>query len=139
MKIIYAEDNASCYLIVSKVLEKLGHEVIHAVDAYAAQAVISSGRKFDILLAVHIMPVTGNRPDYTGADLILWTRYALPDTPAVLITATPPSPAVLNELFKVKVGIVVKPMDTEFVNKLAKRLQLILDGNDEEFDDVETS
>jgi len=81
-RVLVVDDEATIPVMLRKVLERAGHEVLTSVDAQDAFKVLA-GHDIEVLL------VDKNMPGANGVEVIAAARQLRPDIGVVLMTANP--------------------------------------------------
>jgi DNA-binding response OmpR family regulator len=118
MRLLLVEDDRHIRTALARVLFAHGDDVTKATDAHEAMVLIAA-RPFDLLI------VDINLPDATGWD-VLRQREGTPNrsTPAVVMSAVPPSVSRIREFRPM--GVLLKPFPIDalrlMVHQAAERL-----------------
>ncbi len=91
LHVLMVEDDPLVSGVVVPALEQAGHRVTHCETADAAQALLASSRRFDVLCTDIVMPGQLN-----GLDLALWCRRERPALPVVVATGYSSRPAPVD-------------------------------------------
>lgn len=105
LHVLMVEDDPLVSGVVVPALEQAGHRVTHCETADAAQALLATSRRFDVLCTDIVMPGRLN-----GLDLAPWCRRERPRLPVVVATGyssrqAPVNMVVLNKPYSFDVLI----------------------------------
>jgi CheY-like chemotaxis protein len=105
-KILHIEDNVANQILVERVLQSAGYEVLQASDG-------QSGIRFAQEGSVDLVLIDMGLPDIDGQTVVTMLKQipALQDTPMVAITALPPEQALMTAERYGLSGCILKPID----------------------------
>jgi CheY-like chemotaxis protein len=105
-RILHIEDNLANQILVERVLESSGYELIHAADGRTGIQIARQG-DFDLIL------IDMGLPDIDGQTVVTMLQQlpGLEKTPLVAITAWPPEQALLTAERYGLAGCLLKPID----------------------------
>lgn len=114
-KILHIEDNVANQILVERVLQSAGYEVLQASDGH-------SGIRFAQEGSVDLVLIDMGLPDIDGQTVVTRLKQipALHNTPMVAITALPPEQALMTAERYGLSGCILKPIDiANFADQIA--------------------
>jgi CheY-like chemotaxis protein len=105
-KILHIEDNVANQILVERVLQSAGYEVLQASDGH-------SGIQFAQEGSLDLVLIDMGLPDIDGQTVVTMLKQipALHNTPMVAITALPPEQALMTAERYGLSGCILKPID----------------------------
>ncbi|MBO3698781.1 response regulator transcription factor [Roseivirga sp. E12] len=116
MRILLIEDEAKLAVLVKNGLEKAGHSISVASNAFEGIAQVTA-EKFDLILLDIMLP------DKNGFDLLKELRSSEIDTPVIFMSALAESEHVIKGLDLGAVDYVKKPFDFEELKARIRNVQ----------------
>jgi CheY-like chemotaxis protein len=119
-KVLHIEDNLANQILVERVLQSAGYEVVRATDGRTGIQLANETSPDLILIDMGL-------PDIDGQTVVTMLKQlpSLNDTPMVAITALPPEQAFLTAERYGLSGCILKPID---INRFPDQIADFLEG-----------
>jgi two-component system chemotaxis response regulator CheY len=109
-RILVVDDEPGIRVVIRRILEKAGYEVLEADNGETAIEVINAGEN-RLMLDVVICDI--RMPKINGLDAIAYFRHAYPHVPVIILTGYPDAVMAVSCLHKGVVDYLLKPVDSE--------------------------
>jgi two-component system chemotaxis response regulator CheY len=117
-RILVVDDEPSIRMVVRRMLERGGYDVVEAEDGEAAIEAINTGENRLMLDAV-ICDI--RMPKINGLDAIAYFRHAYPHVPLIVLTGYPDTEMAVSCLHNGVVDYLVKPVDGQRLKAAVKK------------------